>query len=248
MRKKGFTLIELLVVIAIIAILMAILMPALNRAREQGKRAMCMGNVKQLMLAWIMFADDHDQKLVNGAAGRGGWVGTGWHQNYMQGEMLPEEEQIEAIRKGTLWDYVKDEGLYKCPTGVRGQFITYTIIDSMNGLSRAGAQHLRNENRLDIDNMAKKIVFLDEGWVTPDSFAVHPDREEWWDDPPVRHGDGAVLSFADGHGEHHKWRGSDTIRIGRNAVMNHTSNNTDPGNGVEDLHYVQLGCWGELGY
>ena len=136
MKKKAFTLIELLVVIAIIAILMAILMPALNRAREQGKRAMCLGNVKQLMLAWIMFADDHDQRIVNGAAGMGGWVGTGWSNNYGSGEMLSKEEQIRAIHRGTLWDYVKDEGLYKCPTGVSGQYITYSIMDAMHGLDR----------------------------------------------------------------------------------------------------------------
>ena len=53
-RTKGFTLIELLVVISIIAILLAILMPALNRVREQGKRISCMSNLKQLMLGWIM--------------------------------------------------------------------------------------------------------------------------------------------------------------------------------------------------
>jgi len=52
-RYNGFTLIELLVVIAIIAVLMAILMPALNRAREQGKRAACLSNLKQLQLAWV---------------------------------------------------------------------------------------------------------------------------------------------------------------------------------------------------
>jgi len=46
MRHKGFTLIELLVVIAVIAVLMAIIMPALNRAREQGKRACCLSNLK----------------------------------------------------------------------------------------------------------------------------------------------------------------------------------------------------------
>ncbi|MHC4595210.1 MAG: type II secretion system protein [Planctomycetota bacterium] len=64
--REGFTLIELLVVIAIIAVLMAILMPALNRVREQGKRAACLNNLHQLTLAWIMYADDNDDNLVNG--------------------------------------------------------------------------------------------------------------------------------------------------------------------------------------
>jgi len=68
----GFTLIELLVVIAIIAVLMAILMPALNRAREQGKRAACLSNLKQLTLSWIMYADDNDDRIVNGEAYAGG--------------------------------------------------------------------------------------------------------------------------------------------------------------------------------
>jgi len=68
-RKIGFTLIELLVVIAIIAVLMAILMPALNRVREQGKRSTCLSNLKQLTLAWIMYADENDDNLVNGDTG-----------------------------------------------------------------------------------------------------------------------------------------------------------------------------------
>ena len=67
-RPAAFTLIELLVVIAIIAILTAILMPALNRTPEQGRRAACMGNLRQLGLAWIMYAADNDDKIVNGAA------------------------------------------------------------------------------------------------------------------------------------------------------------------------------------
>ena len=59
----GFTLIELLVVIAIIAVLMAILIPALHRVREQGKRAVCLSHLKQLGLVWIMYADDDDMYL-----------------------------------------------------------------------------------------------------------------------------------------------------------------------------------------
>ena len=72
--RNAFTLIELLVVIAVIAVLMAVLLPALNRAREQGKRTVCMSNLKQLMLAWVLYADDHDQMIVNSCtvAGTGG--------------------------------------------------------------------------------------------------------------------------------------------------------------------------------
>ena len=66
--------IELLVVIAIIALLMAILLPTLNRAREQGKRAACLHNLKNLVIAWMMFADDNDQRLVRGVGGDNGWV------------------------------------------------------------------------------------------------------------------------------------------------------------------------------
>jgi len=62
-NKKGFTLIELLVVIAIIAVLMAILMPALNKAREQGQRIVCKSNLKNYTLAIQMYADDNDDRF-----------------------------------------------------------------------------------------------------------------------------------------------------------------------------------------
>src|SRR3989339_2244106 len=67
-RIRAFTLIELLVVIAIIAVLMAVLMPSLSRARKQGKRAACLNSLKQLGLAWIAYAGDNDDKIMNGEA------------------------------------------------------------------------------------------------------------------------------------------------------------------------------------
>ena len=68
-HKVGFTLVELLVVISIIALLMAILLPALAKAREQGKRIVCLSNLKQLTLAWMNYASAYNDKLVNGANG-----------------------------------------------------------------------------------------------------------------------------------------------------------------------------------
>jgi len=67
-RRRGFTLIELLVVIAVIAVLLAILMPVASTARERGQRAVCLSNLRQLTMAWIQYANEHDSKLVMGDA------------------------------------------------------------------------------------------------------------------------------------------------------------------------------------
>ncbi|MEJ2647512.1 MAG: type II secretion system protein [Sedimentisphaerales bacterium] len=250
MRKtKAFTLIELLVVIAIIAVLMAILMPSLNRAREQGKRTVCLGNLKQLTLGWIMFADENDQRIVSGnAGGPGGWVGKAYSDGYANGQFLPEKEQIAGIHAGALWTYVKDEGSYKCPTGMKDSLVTYSVMDSMNGLRRneGGTQY---RNMMNIKHPAELMVFIDEGWLTPDSYAVHYTRKVWWDSPPVRHGNGVTFSYADGSADYYKWTGSDTIEIGKDMLQRHVNDvapTTD--DGFMDLAFIQKGCWGKLGY
>ena len=256
LRRVGFTLIELLVVIAIIAVLMAILMPALNRAKEQGKRAVCLNNVKQLALAWILYADDNDDKIVSGAGGvnRTGedpWVGRCWAADYGSGGQLPEEEQKIEIKKGALWTYCKTLKLYRCPTGLRGELVTYAAMDSMNGYGDGTKEKgLWIKNRMEIRWPNKKAVFIDEGWVTPDSFAVYYESERWWDDPPVRHGDGTNLSFADGHSDYLKWKGIDTIKHGRSLEHGHAGAGWVPNTvqGFYDLYWIQKATWGKLGY
>ena len=82
----AFTLIELLVVIAVIALLMAILIPVMSAAREGAQRAVCLSNLRQLTLAWIAYADEHDGKLVCGSAGRqaGQSSGGSWQRVWDQ--------------------------------------------------------------------------------------------------------------------------------------------------------------------
>ena len=115
MKKYGFTLVELLVVIAVIALLMAILIPALTAAREQGKRAVCLHHLQQLFLAWMMYADSNNDKIVRGDAGEYSWHPgeTPWVQKDYDATTL--EERREAIEKGALYRYTRDLRVYKCP-------------------------------------------------------------------------------------------------------------------------------------
>ena len=265
-RKIGFTLIELLVVIAIIAVLMAILMPALNRVREQGKRSACLSNLKQLTLAWIMYADVNDDNLVCGDTGEYTsmynnaslpfnrshyneipWVLRDWESG------MTVVQKRDAILNGALWPYVKSLKLYKCLTvsrivrsGSQEEILrTYSVSDSMNCKDWPGMNAVMIKKRMDIPNPAYRIVFLDDGGTTPSAlggWTVEVTNERWWDPPPVRHGDGTTFSFADGHSDYHKWKDPRTIEFGK-RVPPEAGSGTQAGN--EDLHWAAVAMWGK---
>jgi prepilin-type N-terminal cleavage/methylation domain-containing protein/prepilin-type processing-associated H-X9-DG protein len=252
--RHGFTLIELLVVIAVIAILMAILMPALQRAREQGARAACLSNCKQLQLAWILYADENDDKLVSSEAGGTWrsqygepWVGVTWASGWAQGAQLPEEAQIDGIQDGALWPFVREVGLYECPAGYRGELMTYAMMISINGRSVDGSPQFKRRSQ--VPQPTERLIFIDEGLSSPDAYSTRYTEAAWWDQPTTRHGDGTNFSFADGHAEYHKWRGLETIKKGRDNVRSHPgiwSPTTEDGRA--DVRWVQRGIWGQLGY
>jgi len=252
-KTRGFTLIELLVVIAIIAVLMAILMPALNRAREQGKRSACLNNLKQLALAWNVYADDNDNRIVNGNTSTGSHNKDGTCWVYWPGWGATEERQIEELKRGLLFSYCPNINLYKCPTGVRGEVVTYAIVDSMNGYDAIpGAQGHIVKSRLQIHNPATQAVSLDEGRLSPASWTIWYDQERWWDQITARHGDGTNFSFADGRSEYWKWKDPRTIEIAK-MDYSYWQNTGRQGNqsfspGNPDLYNVQKAVWGQLGY
>jgi len=118
-RRAGFTLIELLVVIAIIAILAAMLLPALARAKEKAKTTYCLNNMKQLQLCWHMYTDDNtDHVPLNGGQSIPGPGVISLPNSWIQGG-AQTDPALPWIANGVLYPYNKSVTIYACPANTR---------------------------------------------------------------------------------------------------------------------------------
>jgi prepilin-type N-terminal cleavage/methylation domain-containing protein/prepilin-type processing-associated H-X9-DG protein len=238
--NAAFTLVELLVVIAIIGILAAFLLPSLARAKSKAKAMTCLNNNRQLVLAWLMYANESRDRLPYNLGGDEARKTVAprnplnWVNGVMSWELDSDNTNAALILESSLAPYCNNNvQVYKCPSdqalsdvqqqsGWKERTRSYSMnamVGDAGDLSLSGT-NLNNPHYKQFFALAQIpfpssiFVFLDEH---PDSindgyFLVKPgySRAEWADLPGSYHNNGAVLSFADGHVEIHKWTEPET--------------------------------------
>jgi prepilin-type N-terminal cleavage/methylation domain-containing protein/prepilin-type processing-associated H-X9-DG protein len=222
----AFTLIELLVVIAIIAILAAMLLPALANAKKAAQRTQCISNFKQLQLCWQLYGDDYRGNFPTNIPGNS--------QSWVTGDMnsATGATNIADVTTGVLWLYNKSLAIYHCPAAVGNNPPTQSGL-AASLLVRTCSMTPRMGNYLDHDGLIdpsgvtapsqlmvlsklsqvnkpgpanasvlddESVATVDDGFLAIDNPAGgYQDPNGFQNSPTIRHGGGCILSYVDGH-------------------------------------------------
>jgi prepilin-type processing-associated H-X9-DG protein len=253
-RKHGFTFFELLVVIATVAILGLVLLPAIAGTKPNSQAFQCLENLRQLTLAWQMYAGDNNSKLALNGDQTHPSNGTpptdpillprgAWYQ-WCPGNMNAYSQYAtNYLQDSSLYPYLKTISVFKCPADVSGVrfgpfFFPHVRSYSMNCYmapielwASVGTKNFFKETDINNPRPSMTYVLIDENEhsINDSYFVSDPTHVNWWQDvPATRHGDACGLSFADGHSEMKRWTDKNILNsTGTSGLFNSDPNSGD---------------------
>ncbi len=254
---QAFTLIELLVVMAVIAILAALLLPALSGAEEKARKVQCLNNQRQLSYAWLLYSDDNNDRLAANGYGSATslegsklWVVGDWH---LDPQSFTNLDYLLNPNYALFAGYLKTPAIYRCPSDHSTVQIgadrfpktrSYSLNSYMaweqpfDNFNNSSYWTFKKKSDLAYANPSETFTFLDvaPGNICYSAFVVVEGNNGWFYHlPSGQHANSGVLSFSDGHAEGHRWVEAATLQESRGSwIIDHFR--LSPGN--RDLNWL----------